>query len=179
MILVLVPGLGVAVNGQMAWLKVPLLGRFQPSEFVKIPVVLMLARYFGNREPETLRVKEFCVGIGILAVPLALIMLEPDAGQAITYFPLLIVVLFLSAVKIRYVVLTIVFALVFVPAFYVVGVQTGFIKEYQRQRIEVILNPDDADPRGYGYHTFQSIITVGKGQITGIKKLEKPFPKVS
>lgn len=170
LILVLVPELGVEVNGQMAWLKVPLLGRFQPSEFVKIPVVLMLARYFGNRKTETLRAKELCVGIGILAVPLALIMLEPDAGQAITYFPLLAVVLFLSAVKIRHVVLTIVFALVFVPVSYVVGVQTGLIKEYQRQRIEVILNPDDADPRGYGYHTFQSIITVGKGQITGIKE---------
>jgi len=169
LVLVLIPGLGVKINGQTAWLKIPFLARFQPSEFVKIPVVLMLARYFGNRRMGTLRFKELLVGIGILILPLGLIMLEPDAGQAITYFPLLAVVLFLSAVKIRYVVLTLAAALIFVPVSYIVGTQTGLIKSYQRQRIEVILDPENADPRGYGYHTFQSIITVGKGQVTGIK----------
>ena len=169
LILVLIPGLGVKVNGQRAWLQIPLIGRFQPSEFVKIPVVLMLARYFGNRRLGSLRVKEVFVGIAILAAPVALIMLEPDAGQTITYFPLLAVVLFLSAVKMRYVLITIVAGLIFVPASYVVGVQTGLIKEYQRQRIEVILDPENADPRGFGYHTYQSIITVGKGKLTGIK----------
>ncbi len=169
LLLVLIPGLGVKINGQRAWLAVPFIGRFQPSEFVKIPVVLMLASYFGNRKAGTLKFKELCVGVGILALPIALIMLEPDAGQAITYFPLLAVVLFLSAVKMRYVVGSLLLALIFVPASYVIGVQTGFIKDYQRQRIEVILDPENADPRGYGYHTFQSMITVGKGQLTGIK----------
>lgn len=169
LVLVLIPGLGVKVNGQTAWLKIPFLGRFQPSEFVKIPVVIMLAKYFGGRRLGSLRIKELFVGVAILALPLFLIMLEPDAGQTITYFPLLAVVLFLSAIKIRYIVLTLVAALIFVPASYIVGVQTGFIKDYQRQRIEVILDPENADPRGYGYHTFQSIITVGKGQVTGIK----------
>jgi rod shape determining protein RodA len=168
--LVLIPGLGVKVNGQRAWLAVPFIGRFQPSEFVKIPVVLMLARYFGNRRMGTLRFKELLVGGAILAAPLVLIILEPDAGQAITYFPLLAVVLFLSSVKMRFVVLTLVAMLILVPAAYVVGVQTGIVKGYQRERIEVILDPENADPRGYGYHTFQSMITVGKGQLTGIKR---------
>lgn len=167
--LVLIPGLGVKINGQRAWLAVPFIGRFQPSEFVKIPVVLMLARYFGNRKAGTLRFKEIFVGIGILAAPLFLIMLEPDAGQGITYFPLLAVVLFLSAVKMRYVLMAIVAMIIFVPTAYIVGVQTGFIKNYQRERIEAILDPENADPRGYGYHTVQSMITVGKGQLTGIK----------
>jgi hypothetical protein len=54
-----------------------------------------------------------------------------------------------------------------VPAAYVVGVQTGAVKDYQRQRVEVITNPEAADSRGYGYHTKQSIITVGKGGMTG------------
>ncbi|NNE99305.1 MAG: rod shape-determining protein RodA [Pyrinomonadaceae bacterium] len=169
LILVLIPGLGVKINGQRAWLQVPFIGRFQPSEFVKIPVVLMLARYFGNRKLGALKISELFVGIGILALPIALIMLEPDAGQALTYFPLLAVTLFLSAVKMRYVVLTIVATLVFVPVAYLIGVQTGLIKGYQRERIEVILDPENADPRGYGYHTFQSMITVGKGRLTGIK----------
>ncbi len=169
LILVLIPGLGVKVNGQRAWLAVPFIGRFQPSEFVKIPVVLMLARYFGNRRLGTLRFKELFVGVVITAAPIFLILLEPDAGQAITYFPLLAVVLFLSAVRMRYVILTLAAAAILIPAFYVVGVESGVIKGYQRERIEVILDPENADPRGYGYHTFQSMITVGKGELTGIK----------
>ncbi|MCW5961802.1 MAG: rod shape-determining protein RodA [Pyrinomonadaceae bacterium] len=169
LLLVLVPGLGVRINGQQAWLQVPFIGRFQPSEFVKITVVLMLAKYFGNRKSGTLRFKELMVGGLILAAPVGLIMLEPDAGQAMTYFPILAVVFFLSAVKIRYVVLTIAAGFILIPAAYIVGVKTGAIKVYQQERINAILDPESADPRGFGYHTVQSMITVGKGGIVGIQ----------
>lgn len=169
LVLVLVPGLGVKVNGQQAWLKLPIIGQFQPSEFVKIPVVLMLAKYFGARKSGSLKLKEILIGGAILAAPVGLILLEPDAGQAMTYFPLLAVVLFLSGIKIRYVVLTIVAGLDLAPAAYWVGVKTGKIKSYQQERINVILDPESADPRGFGYHTVQSMITVGKGGLTGIK----------
>ena len=168
LLLVLTP-LGVKVNGQQAWLKLPIIGQFQPSEFVKIPVVLMLAKYFGSRKSEFLSVKEIFVGIAILAAPIALIMLEPDAGQAITYFPILAVVLFLSAIKIRWVVLTMVAGLIFIPVAFWAGVQTGKIKPYQIERVNVILDPENADPKGFGYHTVQSMITVGKGSFSGIK----------
>jgi rod shape determining protein RodA len=170
LLLVLTP-LGVKVNGQQAWLKLPIIGQFQPSEFVKIPVVLMLAKYFGEKRRigGALKFKELLIGVGILALPLALIMLEPDAGQALTYFPLLAVVLFLSSVKIRYIVLTMIAGLIFVPLAFYVGVQTGKIKQYQIERVNVILDPENADPRGYGYHTVQSMITVGQGGLTGIK----------
>lgn len=166
--LVLTP-LGVEVNGQQAWLKLPIVGQFQPSEFVKIPTVLMLAKYFGARRSGELSVKEILVGCAILAGPVGLIMLEPDAGQAMTYFPILAAVLFLSAIRIRYVVLALAAAAVFIPASYYVGVQTGVIKKYQQERISAIIDPDSVDPRGYGYHTIQSIITVGKGSLSGIK----------
>src|SRR6478609_3055562 len=118
--LVITP-LGVEVNGQKAWLKLPLVGQFQPSEFVKIPTVLMLAKYFGARRSAVLTFREMFIGGLILGGPVALIMLEPDAGQAITYFPLLAAVLFLSAIKIRYVVLALVAAAVFIPTAYIVG----------------------------------------------------------
>ena len=166
--LVLTP-LGVEVNGQQAWLKLPVIGQFQPSEFVKIPTVLMLAKYFGARKAGSLALREVFVGGAILAGPVGLIMLEPDAGQAMTYFPILAAVLFLSAIKIRYVVVILVAAAIFIPASYIVGVQTGVIKRYQQERIMAIVDPDSADPRGYGYHTVQSIITVGKGGLSGIK----------
>jgi cell division protein FtsW (lipid II flippase) len=61
LVLVLTP-LGVKVNGQQAWLKLPLVGQFQPSEFVKIPVVLMLAKYLGSRRDGALKFKEFLIG---------------------------------------------------------------------------------------------------------------------
>ncbi|MGI8494336.1 MAG: FtsW/RodA/SpoVE family cell cycle protein [Pyrinomonadaceae bacterium] len=169
LILVLIPGIGMKINGQQCWIKVPLIGQFQPSEFVKIPVVLMLAKYFGDRRPQTLRVKEIFIGAAILFVPLGLIMLEPDAGQAITYFPLLAVVFLLSAVKIRWVALVILAGLIFVPVAWWAGVKSGKIKPYQQERIKVIIDPDNVDPRGYGYHTVQSMITVGKGGLTGIQ----------
>jgi rod shape determining protein RodA len=167
LVLVLIPGLGVKINGQTAWLKLPIIGQFQPSEFVKIPVVLMLARYFGTRRDQTLTIRETVIGIGILALPLGLILLEPDAGQAITYFPLLAVVIFLSGIKIRWVVTLAILAVVSVPLAWTIGVKTGKIKPYQVERINAILRPELVDPKGYAYHTIQSTITVGKGKIYG------------
>ncbi len=166
--LVLTP-LGVEVNGQQAWLKLPVIGQFQPSEFMKIPTVLMLAKYFGGRRTGSLTLREVLIGGAILAGPVGLIMLEPDAGQAITYFPILAATLFLSSIKIRYVVIVFVATAVLVPTAYMVGVKTGKIKRYQQERINAIFDPDSVDPRGYGYHTIQSVITVGKGSLSGIK----------
>lgn len=167
LLLVLVPGLGVKVNGQTAWLRLPIIGQFQPSEFAKIPVVLMLAKYFGARKPGSLRLKELGIGLAILAGPIFLILLEPDAGQAITYIPLLGVVVFLSGMKLRHLIIGIILTVVLTPAAYWAGVETGKIKGYQQERIKVILDPENADPRGYGYHTVQSMITVGKGGFMG------------
>ena len=166
--LVLTP-LGVEVNGQQAWLRLPVIGQFQPSEFAKIPTVLMLARYFGQKKGGALTIRETLVGAAILAGPVGLIMLEPDAGQAITYFPMLAAVFFLSGVKVRYVLLAVVAAAMLIPAAWVVGVKTGKIKTYQQERINAILDPESVDPRGYGYHTVQSVITVGKGGLSGIQ----------
>lgn len=161
--------LGVEVNGQQAWLKLPLIGQFQPSEFVKISTVLMLAKYFGQKRSGALALKEVLIGGAILAGPVGLIMLEPDAGQAMTYFPILAATFFLSSIKIRYVVGGLVLAAVMIPTAYIVGVRSGVIKRYQQERIMAIIDPDSADPRGYGYHTVQSMITVGKGGLSGIK----------
>ena len=168
LMLVLTP-LGVEVNGQKAWVKLPVIGQFQPSEFAKIPTVLMLAKYFGGRRNGVLQLREMLIGGAILGGPLALIMLEPDTGQAMTYFPILAAVLFLSAIRIRYVVIALVAAAIFIPTSYIIGVQTGVIKRYQQERINAIIDPESVDPRGFGYHTIQSIITVGKGGLTGIK----------
>jgi rod shape determining protein RodA len=165
--IVLIPGLGMKINGPRAWIKMPIVGQFQPSEFVKIPTVLMLALFFGKHRSGPLTLIELMIGIGILALPVGLILLEPDSGQALTYLPLLAVVLFLSSIKMRVVVAALVLSVVAIPAGYYVGVKTGKIKGYQQERIKVILDPENADPRGFGYHTVQSMVTVGKGGLTG------------
>jgi rod shape determining protein RodA len=167
LVLVLIPGIGMRINGQQCWIKVPIIGQFQPSEFVKFPVVLMLAKYFGKKRSGGLTLRETMLGIGILALPLGLIMLEPDAGQSLTYFPLLAVVLFLSGIKVRWVLTILILGVAMVPLAWTIGVQTGKIKNYQQERIKVILDPETADPKGVGYHTLQSIITVGQGGLTG------------
>lgn len=167
LLLLVVTPLGVTVNGQKAWLRLPLLGQFQPSEFVKIPTVIMLAKYFGARKGRSLSLREMLIGGAIFAAPVVLILLEPDAGQTITYMPILAAIFFLSGIKARYVVLAIAAAAVMIPAAWYVGVKTGKIKRYQQERILAVTNPDEVDPRGYGYHTIQSTITVGKGGLAG------------
>jgi len=169
LLLLVITPLGVTVNNQKAWLKLPLLGQFQPSEFVKFPTVLMLAKYYGAKKTDTLKLKEMIIGGLIFAGPVGLIMLEPDAGQAITYLPILAAMFFLSGIKMRYVIIAVIAVAIMVPAAYIAGTKTGAIKRYQQERILAIIDPDSVDPRGYGYHTIQSTITVGKGGLSGIK----------
>src|SRR3954468_6779319 len=170
--IVLVPGIGMKINGQRCWIKLPVLGQFQPSEFVKIPTVLMLARFFGRPRSSALTIKEMILGVMILALPVGLILLEPDMGQAITYLPLLAVVFFLSSIRMWIVTATLILAIVGAPAAYYVGVKTGVLSGYKLERINVILDPENADKRGYGYHTWQSILTVGKGGLSGARGSE-------
>ena len=168
LVVVLVPGIGLRINGQRCWIRLPgPLGQFQPSEFVKIPVVLMLAYYFGKPRQGNLTVKETLIGSLILLLPVGLIMLEPDTGQAITYFPLLAVVLFLSSVRMWIVVAALLLCIAGAPLAYTVGVKTGVLHGYKLERINVILDPENADKRGFGYHTWQSMVTVGAGGVTG------------
>src|SRR3954471_567193 len=83
LVIVLVPGIGLKINGQRAWIKVPGIGQFQPSEFVKVTTAMMLARYFGKHRSGALTLKEAAVGGLILGLPIALILGEHDVGSVI------------------------------------------------------------------------------------------------
>ncbi len=168
LVLVLIPSIGLKINGQRAWIRLPGgIGQFQPSEFVKVTTAMMLAHYFGRHRATALTLKETAIGVLILALPCALILLEPDVGSVITYLPILGVVLFLSAVRIRLVIISIVLSVILLPFAYWVGVETNLVKGYQQERINVILDPERADRRGFGYNTWQSILTVGEGGLFG------------
>jgi rod shape determining protein RodA len=167
LIVVLIPGVGLRINGQQAWIRVPGIGQFQPSEFVKVTTAMMLARYFGKNRVHALTVREMIVGGLILALPIALILLEPDVGSVLTYMPILAVVLFLSAIRLRLVVAAVIIGIIMIPFAYWMGVKTNAIKGYQQERIKVILDPENADRKRIGYHTWQSILTVGEGGLFG------------
>src|SRR5690242_20667591 len=130
LIIVLVPGIGLKINGQRCWMKVPGIGQFQPSEFVKVTTAVMLARYFGKNRAQALSVHEMIIGGLILALPCGLIMLEPDVGSLLTYIPILAVVLFLSAIRLRLVLAATLLPIVMIPVMYWVGVKTNLIKIY-------------------------------------------------
>ena len=167
LVLVLVPGIGLKINGHRSWIRLPGIGQFQPSEFVKVTTAMMLARYFGKHRHVALTLKEILVGGLILALPIGLILLEHDAGTVLTYFPILIAVLFLSALRMRLVIGALALSVLLIPAAYWIGVKTHLVKNYQQERINVILDPQNADKRGFGYHTWQSILTVGEGGLSG------------
>ena len=170
LVIVLIPGIGLKINGQRAWIKLPGgIGQFQPSEFVKVTTAMMLARYFGRNRGQNLTVKEMIVGGLILALPIGLILLEPDVGSVLTYMPILAVVLFLSAIRLRLVIISVVLAVLMIPLAYWIGVKTNLVKVYQQERINVILDPENADKKRIGYHTWQSILTVGEGGFIGSK----------
>jgi rod shape determining protein RodA len=167
LVIVLIPGIGLKINGQRAWIRVPGIGQFQPSEFVKVTTAMMLARYFGKHRSGPLTLKEMAVGGIILALPIGLILMEHDVGSVLTYLPILMIVLFLSAIRMRYVVAAAVLGVLLLPLAYWVGVKTHLVKNYQQERINVILDPEKADRRGFGYNTWQSILTVGEGGLLG------------
>lgn len=169
LIIVLIPGIGLKINGNRGWIRVPGLGQFQPSEFTKVTTAMMLAYFFGKYRNSALTLKEAAIGGSILGLPIALILLEPDVGSVITYFPILLVVLFLSAVRMRLVVAALLLSVIAIPAAYWVGVKTHMVKGYQQERINVILDPENADKRKVGYHTWQSILTVGEGGLFGAR----------
>ena len=172
LVLVPIPGVSLKINGHRSWLRIPGLGTFQPSEFVKVTTAIMLARYFGKQRSAVLTLKELAIGCVILGLPIGLILLEHDAGSVLTYIPILLVVLFLSAIRMRTVVTALVLSIVIIPAGYWVGVKTHLVKNYQQERINVILDPENADKRGFGYHTWQSMVTVGSGGLMGSRDPE-------
>ncbi len=132
----------------------------QPSEFAKIGVALVLAKYFGENRGTTSWI-DLAVATGLTCLPLALIAREPDLGTAVTLVPVLLAVIFLTGMQLRF--LAIVFAALLVAA----PVAWKFaLKDYQKTRISTFLDPSQ-DARGAGYQQIQARITVGSGGFSG------------
>ena len=149
---------GEVRNGARRWLNVGVT-TLQPSEIMKIAVPLVLAWYFHRRE-EGLRLRDFAIAAVILAIPVGLIVRQPDLGTALLIFASGFFVIFLAGLSWRILASVVVAGAVSLPFLW------SMMHDYQRQRILTLLNPME-DPLGAGYHIIQSTIAIGSGGILG------------
>lgn len=155
-LLVTVLVVGKRAFGSTRWIALPAGIHIQVSEFAKIAVVLLVARYLTEIKADLLKLSDLLKIGGLVLVPMALIALEPDLGTALTYVPILAIGVFLAGLPWRYWVTIAVVAAIVVPIGY------SSLKPYQKGRIVSFLDPE-RDPKGDGYQLIQSKIAVGAG----------------
>jgi rod shape determining protein RodA len=160
--LVLIPGIGHKALGARRWIKVgPML--FQPSEWVKFILVLVVARYITNLGGRALTWKDIGKAFLLVGIPLLLVLKQPDLGTALTFTPILVTGLFLGGINFRQGLILCVCGLALVGGIWTSG---RVLKPYQKARLTSFVNPD-SDPKGTGYQIRQSLIAVGSGGVWG------------
>jgi rod shape determining protein RodA len=146
-------------KGARRWI---LLGSFnlQPSEFAKICVALVLAKFFGeSRGAPTM--SDLAIGGALTIVPFALIAKEPDLGTAVTLLPIFLAITFLAGMPMR------ILGVIGLAILLASPIAWKFaLKDYQKSRISTFLDPSQ-DAKGAGYQQIQARITVGSGGLTG------------
>lgn len=153
---------GTKVLGGKRWISFHGM-HFQPSEWIKLILIVAVARYFWGLTGRDLTWADIGKVSAMVFVPLVFVLKQPDLGTSLTYLPILICGLFLGGIRFKQVAI-ILLALVFVGG---VAWKSGkHLKPYQQARINAFINPD-SDPRGSGYQIRQSLIAVGAGGVWG------------
>ena len=151
---------GVIGMGAQRWIDLKFL-QLQPSEIMKIAMVLALARYFhGITLSEIKSIGWLLTPVLLVAIPVGLVLRQPDLGTAVILGLTALVVFFLAGVRLWKFLLAGLTALVFLP------VAWSLLHEYQKRRVLTFLDPE-SDPLGAGYHIIQSKIALGSGGIFG------------
>ncbi len=164
-VLVLVLGpLGATINGSHSWIVVGGGFQLQPAEIAKVALVLALALVLGEwrATPDGPRTPEVLLVLGLAAVPIGLVLLQPDLGTVLVLVFTVIGVLTVSGASRRWVALLLlggVLACVGVVHFHL-------LKDYQVKRFTAFVHPQD-DPRGFGYNATQARLTVASGGLFG------------
>lgn len=156
---------GVVGMGAQRWLDLGFM-QLQPSELMKINLVLALARYFhGSGEEDVERTTHLIIPTVMMALPVGLILVQPDLGTASMLVFVTVAIFFLVGVQWWK------FALVGAAGLAAIPIGWHFLHDYQRQRVLTFLDPE-RDPLGAGYHIMQSKITLGSGGLFGKGFLE-------
>jgi rod shape determining protein RodA len=159
-LLVLTPLAGSLVWGSRRWIPLGFGFKFQPSEFVKLVIVLLVARYLAELRADRLEGRDL-LKLGLLVgIPCGLVAAQPDLGTSLTYLPVLLAGLFFGGIRWQHALLIVAAAALLMPAGWFL------LKDYQKARLETFLDPMK-DPTGKGYQVIQSKIAVGAGGIWG------------
>ena len=153
--------IGEQTFGSRRWIPVGHTGvHLQVSEFVKLVIILLVARYLTDLKKDDLEVAEMLKLAGLVVVPAALVWAQPDFGTALTYFAVLAGGVFIAGLHWKYLAIAVLGAALMVP----VGLH--FLKDYQRARLTSFLDSDQ-DPQGAGYQVSQSRTAIGSGGMFG------------
>jgi rod shape determining protein RodA len=161
--LVAVKLVGTKVLGGRRWINLGGGIHFQPSEWVKLILILAIARYFWGLVGRDLSWLDIGKSFAMIGVPMGLVLIQPDLGTALTYFPVLLVGLFLGGIRIRQVMILMLGFSLLIGGAWLSGKR---LKPYQMARLTSFIDPG-SDPRGAGYQILQSKIAVGSGGLWG------------
>tara|TARA_B100000029_G_scaffold160775_1_gene156657 strand:+ start:290 stop:1168 length:879 start_codon:yes stop_codon:yes gene_type:complete len=151
---------GTTVSGSQRWINLYFLN-LQPSELMKIAIIIFLARYYHRVQPDAVNtIKKFIIPFVILTIPILLVLSQPDLGTSVLIALSGIAVIWLAGINIKYIVYSFLGLVIAFP--FVISM----LKPYQKLRILTFINPD-RDPLGAGYQIIQSKIAVGSGGLTG------------
>ena len=151
---------GITASGSQRWLALPLIN-LQPSELMKIGLILFLAKYYHRIPIESVnRLKFLFLPIFVLIFPVLLVIMQPDLGTSLLIASGGLVVAWLAGVRIKFFAYSL---LVFIS---LLPIAISFLKPYQKARILTFLNPEK-DPLGAGYQIIQSKIAIGSGGLFG------------
>jgi rod shape determining protein RodA len=153
--------------GARRWIKMPGGNHFQPSEWVKLILILAVAKYFAEMRQRELTWPDIIKAGGIVGIPMLMVLAQPDLGTALTYVPIAVMGVFLGGLQWRQGLAIGLLALVAITAVFAVP-KVHVLKSYQKQRLTSFLDPE-LDPQGSGYQVEQSKIAVGSGGIWGGK----------
>jgi rod shape determining protein RodA len=159
-LLVYVMLFGIVRGGARRWIS---LGAFnlQPSEFARIAVALVLAKYFGESRRGSPTVADLAIAGGLALVPVLLIMRQPDLGTAVTVIPVFLAIAYVAGLPTRILAVAAIVAVLAAPVAW-----KFVLKDYQRQRVLTFVDPSK-DTRGAGYQQIQARITTGSGGLWG------------
>ncbi len=156
--------LGSTINGSHSWIVLPAGFSIQPSELAKVALVVGMAMLLSEKRDaeDTPRDVDVVMTLAFAAVPLALVMLQPDLGTALVVSAIVLGVVAVSGAPLRWVIGLVLGAVLI--AF--VAVQAGLLKDYQLDRFRAFYDPT-ADPKGVGYNVRQAQIAIGSGGFHG------------
>jgi rod shape determining protein RodA len=151
--------MGMTVFGSRRWIGSRGL-HLQVSEFVKVMLILLVARYLTELKTEQLELRDLLKLGGLVGLPMVLVIKQPDLGTALTYLPILISGIFLAGLRWQYAAAIVLVFVLVLPVGY------HFLQDYQKSRLVSFLDPAQ-DPKGSGYQVIQSKIAVGSGALWG------------